>query len=244
MTSSFRTVAVGALGAIVVAIAALSAHAGPTTAAEGDSTPMPHTITVSGTGKVTIVPDIAHVSLGVTITQPTVKAVRAAAASAMTKVIAAVKAQGIADADVQTSGLNLYPQYSNSSPNRVTGYTMSEQIQITIRDLDKTGDVVDAAAADGATNVNGVSFDVANPAKAMDDARGAAIAAARTSAQAMAAAGNVTLGAVVSMTDASVSQPYPIPYAMASGVAKDAATPIQVGTQDVSAVVQVVFAIS
>jgi uncharacterized protein YggE len=79
----------------------------------------------------------------------------------------------------------------------------------------------------------------------MNDARGAAVAAARASAQAMAAAGGVSLGSVVSMTDASVSSPFPVYYGARAGAATDGAvpTPVQVGTQDVSMVVQVVFAI-
>ncbi len=245
MNQPIRTVAAGTLGALIVAVAALSAHAGPATAAPTASDPATHTISVSGTGRVTVVPDVARVSLGVTINQSTVKAARSSAAEKMTSIIAAIKGLGIADADIQTTGLNLNPQYTNSSPNRVIGYTISEQIQVTIRDLDKAGDVVDAATAKGATDVNGISFELADPAKAMNDARAAAVTAARASAQAMATAGSVSLGAVVSMTDASVSQPYPVYYGARAGAADGSAvpTPVQIGTQDVSVVIQVVFAI-
>jgi uncharacterized protein YggE len=245
MSQSVRTLGAGALGALIVAVAALTVHAGPSSAAAPASAadPATHTITVAGSGKVTVVPDVARVSLGVTITTPTVKAARAAAASAMTNIIAAVKAQGVADADIQTVGLNLYPQYANGSSTRIAGYTLSEQIQITIRDLDKTGDIVDVATAKGATNLNGISFELADPAKAMNDARAAAVAAAQVSAQAMAAAGHVTLGSVVSISDTNPSMP--INYGMVKGAALDsAATPIQVGTQDVSVLLTVVFAIS
>jgi uncharacterized protein YggE len=245
MHSSVRTLAAGGLGALIVAVAAMSAHAGPAAAAPTASDPATHTISVSGTGKVTVVPDVARVNLGVTMNQPTVKAARASAAQSMTEIIAAIKALGVADADIQTTGLSLYPQYANGSTTRIAGYTISEQVQVTIRDLDKAGDVVDAATAKGATDVNGISFELADPAKTMNDARAAAITAARASAQAMASAGNVNLGAIVSMTDASVAQPYPVYFGNAAGAAPDAAvkTPVQVGTQDVSVVIQVVFAI-
>ena len=76
----------------------------------------------------------------------------------------------------------------------MVGYTISEQVQVTVRDLDKTGDVADAAMANGATDANGIWFDVADPAKAMDEARAAAVEAAETSAQAMATAAGVNLG--------------------------------------------------
>jgi uncharacterized protein YggE len=244
MTQSIRTLGAFALGALVVAVAALSVHVGPTTAAPVTAAdPATHTITVSANGKVTIVPDVARVSLGVTITKPTVKATRATAAASMTKIIAAVKALGVADADIQTVGLSLYPQYANGSSTRIAGYTISEQLQVTIRDLDKAGDVVDAATANGATDVNGISFDLADPDKAMNDARAAAVAAAQASAQAMATAGHVTLGKMVAITDASPVTP--INYGAARSAAMDSlATPIQVGTQDVSVTVTVVFAIA
>ena len=242
MTQSIRTLGAFALGALVVAIAALSVRVGPTTAAPATAAdPATHTITVSATGKVTVVPDVARVTLGVTITKGNVKSARASAASAMTNIIAAVKAQGVADADLQTVGLSLYPQYANGSSTRIAGYTISEQLQVTIRDLDKTGDVVDAATAKGATDVNGISFELADPAKAMNDARASAVAAAQVSAQAMATAGHVTLGSVVSISDTNPGTP--IYYGASRAAALDAATPIKVGTQDVSVLLTVVFEI-
>ncbi|HEX5825811.1 MAG TPA: SIMPL domain-containing protein [Candidatus Limnocylindrales bacterium] len=245
MSQSIRTLGAGALGALIVAVAALTVHVGPTTAAAPITAadPATHTIAVSASGKVTVVPDVARVTLGVSITKPTVKAARAAAATAMTKIIAAVKAQGVADADMQTVGLSLYPQYANGSSTRIAGYSISEQLQITIRDLDKTGDVVDVATAKGATDVNGISFELADPAKAMNDARASAVAAARVSAQAMASAGNVTLGSVVSISDTNPATP--IYYGATRGAALDALvpTPVKPGTQDVSVLLTVVFEI-
>jgi uncharacterized protein len=244
MTHSIRTAAAGAAGALVVAIAALSVHAGPSVAAPtaSPSDPATHTISVSASGTVTIVPDVARITLGVTFNRPTVKAARSDAATAMTHIIAAVKKLGIADADIQTVGINLNPQYNNSG--RVTGYTISEQLRVTVRDLDKAGDVIDEATAQGATDANGISFELADPAKAMNDARAAAVTAAQASAQAMASAGHVTLGPVVSISDASPVTP--INYGLGSMGALGGAvpsTPVQVGTQDVTLTVIVVFAI-
>ena len=242
MSQSFRTLGAGALGALIVAVAALSVHAGPSAAAPVTaSDAATHTITVSASGRVTVVPDVARVTLGVSITLPTVKAARASAADSMTKIIAAIKKLGVADADIQTVGLSLYPQYANGSSTRIAGYTISEQLSITIRNLDNAGDVVDAATANGATDVNGISFELADPAKGMNDARASAVAAAQASAQAMATAGHVSLGSVVAITDAT--PPTPIFYGVKAAAPDAAATPIQVGTQDVSATVTVVFAI-
>lgn len=244
MSQTLRTLGAMALGASIVAFAALSVRTGPVAGAPTDTTPAAHTITVSANGKVTVVPDVARLYLGVTITRPTVKAARADAAQAMTGIIAAVKAQGVADKDIQTTNLSLNPQYGNGSAPKVVGYQISEQIEITVRDLDKAGDVVDAATAKGATDVNGISFDFADPVKVQNDARAAAVAAARTSAQAMAGAANVTLGAVISITDST--PPAPIFYgygAMKAVPSADLATPVQPGTQDLTASVTVVFQI-
>ena len=246
MSQTLRTLGAGALGAFIVAVAALSVHTGPVSGAPlAPTTPADHTITVSASGKVTVVPDVARVDLGVTITRPTVKAARADAAATMTAIIAAIKALGVADADLQTTNISLYPQYDNGSTAKVVGYQISEQLEVTVRDLDKAGDVVDAATAKGATNVNGISFDLADPVKSLNDARAAAVAAARVSAQAMAAAGQVTLGSVVSITDATPSTPIYYGFgAKSAAPAADLATPVQPGTQDLSATVTVIFAIS
>lgn len=243
MSQSLRTMSAFALGGLIVAVAALAVRPGPVAGAPttgGDVVAL-HTLTVQGSGKVTVVPDVARVYLGVTLTKPSVKEARNAAAQVMTDVIAAIKGLGIADADIQTTGLSLSARYAQNSSTKIVGYIISEQVQVTVRDLDKAGDVVDTATAKGATDVNGISFELADPAKALDDARAAAINAARTSAQAMASAAHVTLGAVFSVSDASA--PTPIYYGVAAGAAPmaDVKTPVQPGTQDVSAVVTVVF---
>ena len=240
MSQPFRTIGAAALGALVVAVAALSVRTGPVAGTPNTGSEVAlHTLSVSGSGKVTVVPDVARVYLGVTLTKATVKEARDAAAGTMTNVLAAIKGLGIADADIQTTGLSLSARYADGSSTKIVGYAISEQVQVTVRDLDKAGDVIDAATAKGATDVNGISFEIADPAKALDDARAAAIAAARTSALAMASAAHVTLGAVFSISDASAQTP--IYYGAASAPAADLKTPVQPGTQDVSAAVTVVF---
>jgi uncharacterized protein YggE len=242
MSQPIRTAGALALGALIVAVAALAMRPGPTAGAPTtDGQPALHTITVTGTAAVTRIPDVARVSVGVGVTKTTVKAARESAGKSMAAIIAAIKALGIDEKDIKTSSIDLSPQY-NTTGTRIVGYRMSEQLQITVRDLDKAGDVVDTATAKGATEVNGMSFDVDDPTSAMDEARAAAIAQARTSAQKMAAAAGVSVGAVVSISESSVSSPGPYYYGAA---ARDAAalTPIERGSQDVQATVTVVFEI-
>jgi len=244
MSQSIRTAGALALGALIVAVAALAIRPAPVTGApttEGD--PALHTITVTGTASVSRVSDVARVSVGVGVTKSTVKLARDAAGKSMAAIITTIKALGIDAKDIRTTGIDLSPQYSNGATPKITGYRMSEQLQITVRDLDKAGDVVDTATAKGATDVHGLSFEVGDPTSALDDARAAAIAQARTSAQRMASAASVSLGAVVSISESSASSPGPYFYGEA---ARDAAalTPVERGSQDVQATVTVVFAIS
>lgn len=239
MSQPIRTAAALALGALVVAVAALAVHPGAVVGAPTVNGETLHTITVSATGSVTLIPDVARVSLGVTVNKPSVKAARDAAGTAMNAIIDGLKGLGIDEKDIKTTGIDLSPQY-NTGGTKVIGYRMSERLQVTVRDLDKAGDVVDTATAKGATNVDGIWFEVADPAKAMDQARAAAIAQARTSAATMASAAGVSLGDVVSISESSAS--WPMTYAYADAV-RDSATPVQPGTQDVQATVTVTFEI-
>ena len=141
MSTTIRTLGAGALGALIVAVAALALRPGPVAGAPAThTTPAQHTITVSGSGIVTIVPDVARINLGVTISKSSVKTVREAGAAAMNDIIAAVKALGVAEADIQTTNISLNPQYGSGSAPKIVGYQISEQIVVTVRDLDKAGD--------------------------------------------------------------------------------------------------------
>ena len=239
MSQPIRTAGALALGALVVAVAALAVRPAAAVGAPIDGETL-HTITVSASGSVSLVPDVARVGVGVTVTKPTVKATRDAAGSAMNAIIAGLKALGIDEKDIRTTSIDLSPQYASGSSTKIVGYRMSEQLEITVRDLDKAGDVVDTATAKGATDVNGLWFEVSDPDASRDQARAAAIATARTSAEAMASAAGVSLWSVVSIVESSIS--YPMPYAYGAPV-RDLATPVEPGTQDVQATVTVVFEI-
>lgn len=242
MSQNTRAAGALALGAVVVAVAALAVRPGATVGAPTTEGETPHTITVSATGSVTLVPDVARVSVGVSVTKASVKAARNAAGTAMNAIIAGLKELGIDEKDIKTTSVDLSPQYNNARPPKIVGYQMSEQLQVTVRDLDKAGDVIDTATAKGATNVNGLWFEVEDPAKAMDEARADAVAKARTSAQAMASAAGVALKGVIAITESSAY--YPGPYYGMAERDTAAATPVQPGTQDVQATVTVTFEIS
>jgi uncharacterized protein YggE len=210
------------------------------------TTPPDRTLSVSGTGKVTISPDIADLRLGVSITKPTVKDARTAAAQAMTAVLDALRKAGVADADLKTTVLALRPVYDYSpagNPPKLTGYNLSNAVIATIRNLDQVPAAVDGALGVGATTMDGITFRVADPAAAEAQARKAAMTQARAKADVLASSAGVTISGVASIQESSVGIPISVPYAGAAPSAKDVSTPVEPGTNDVTVTVGVVYLI-
>jgi uncharacterized protein YggE len=235
-----------ATGLLVAAVASPLFSARPLLAVDPSGTTPEHTLSVSGTGTVVLSPDVADLRLGVSVTATTVKAARAAAAKSMTAVIASLKAAGIADKDIQTTILSLQPTYDYSgttNPPRLTGYSFSNGVAVTVHDLDKLGDAIDGALAAGATSLDGVTFRVDDQAAAEKQARQDAIAEAKAKADTLAAAAGVSITGVASISETVSPVPYPIYYGFAAGASKDVATPVQPGTTDISVSVAVVYLI-
>lgn len=242
-----RWLAVGlATGLVIAGMASPLFSAPHTFAANPTPTTNEHTITVNGTGKVTLSPDTADLRLGVVASGRTVKAVRSQASASMAAVVAALKKLGIADKDVQTSWVSLQPTYDynvGSYPPKVTGYQFSNAVSVTIHDLDKVGDAIDNALAAGATTLDGITFRVADQAAAESQARTAAMTDAKAKAQALASAAGVTIAGVASISETIAPTPYPMYYGAAQAAGKDATTPIQPGTTEISITVAVVYLI-
>jgi uncharacterized protein YggE len=147
-----RWAAAGIVAGLLVAVIAGPALGPRAILATDPTAPGEHTISVGGTGRVVLTPDMADLRLGVTTTAKTVKEARDANAASMTAVIAALRALGIADRDVQTTTLALAPVYDysvNANPPRLTGYTLTNTIAVTIRDLDDAADAVEARSPPG-----------------------------------------------------------------------------------------------
>lgn len=234
--------AVGVLSAVVLAP---SFGAGVSRAAT-DPTPPEHTISVSGTGRVLVKPDVADISLGVHVERSRAKDSEIAAAEQMTRIIAAVKASGVADADIQTANLSLQPTYDYSTNKQtITGYATDNLVSITVRDLTKVGETVDAAVDAGATQVNGINFRVEDESKVEAQARQAAMKDAKSKADALAAAGGVNITGVASISEISAPIPQPMPYALSAGApaADRAVTPVQPGNVTLEVTVTVTYLI-
>ena len=203
-----------------------------------------HAIEVTGSGSATVAPDQAQVHLGVSVTRSTAASAQTEAAKIMDKVLAAIRAVGIASNDIKTTNVSLYPVYeyrNDPSTPVVTGYRLDNGVLVTVRDLGDVAAVLDNGIAAGATSVDGVAFLISDPTNAQNRALADAYADARTKAEALAKAAGLTLGDVLLVGEAQTWVPWPV-YSGRAAV-PDAATPIQPGTSQVSASVSVVFAI-
>ncbi len=211
---------------------------------KGTSTPAAaavNTVTASGTGTTQGAPDTAEMSFGVTTTSANAKSALDQASKIAERIAAAVKKQGIAAEDIQTTDVSVYPQTVDQSGKQViTGYQASLSVQVKVRDIAKLGEVISAATAAGANNVSGPMFTIADPAPLRAKAIDAAVADARKSAEAMAQAAGKSVGEVLSISSSDVS-PVPGPMYGASDAAGAAKVPIETGQLDVTANVVVVF---
>jgi len=209
------------------------------------------TITVVGTGKASGAPDVAHVTVGVEAAGPALQAVVDDNKTKMAALLAALKAQGIADKDIRTTNYNVYVENPQPPQPMVEGgkpgtgpvtYHVTNQVDVTVRDVAKLGDVLDKAVAAGANNVYGVNFSVDDPTKLQGMARANAIADAKVRAQDLAGLTGVTLGDVISVSEV-ISGPTPVFAAAVEARSLAAPVPIQTGELEVSMNVQVTYAI-
>jgi len=156
---------------------------------------------------------------------------------AMNQVTAALRKAGIAAKDIQTSGLNLNPQYvyEQNQPPRLTGYEAANQVAVTVRDLKRLGPTVDAAVAAGATNVNSIAFGLADPTAAENAARLEAVKALQAKADLYAkAVGHPVLRLVSLSEGVAFSPPVPMPeMAFAAKRVGAPATPVSTGEMQV-----------
>jgi len=205
------------------------------------------TITVSGAGNVSMAPDTASVTLGVTVVDKTLKEAQAASASQMQAIIAELKANGVAEKDIQTSNfsVNVNQSYdSNGTPGAITGYTVSNQVNVTVRDLTKLGALLDKVVSKGANSIFGINFYVADQTAAAKQARLLAVQDATQHAKELAEAAGGSVGNIISITETSSPAPAAVTFSQASGGAAKSAAPIQTGSTTVSATVSITFALA
>jgi len=218
-----------ALGAMMVAAslaAAALASACVPAAAQQSQAPQAR-IVVIGDGSVTLAPDLARIRSGVTTRAKTAKEAADANAKIMNAIVAALTDSGIEQKDIQTSRFSVQPIYTQqaNAEAKFAGFSVSNQVGVTVRQIAKLGDILDRVVAAGATDVGSIEFVHSDQAKALNEAREAAIADARRKAQAYAQAAGLTLSRVVFITEDSSATP-PLPFlAKGAGRAIAAAPP-------------------
>ena len=229
-----------ALAAGLAAAAALQVGA----AAPALAKDKPGRITITGEGRADVAPDLASITLGVATQAETAAAALSANAQQLSKVLDRLKAQGIAERDLQTSGLNLGPrqEYAEGQPPKVVGYDASNMLTVRVRDLSKLGGILDAAVGDGANTFNGLAFALADPGPALDEARGKAVADARRKAEQIASAAGVKLGRILEVREGGQA-PEPRPV-FARAMAAMEASPIEGGEVSYSVSVTIAWEIA
>jgi uncharacterized protein len=237
------------LPAGVLIAATLSVIAAQAQTAEPKS-PAQARIVVVGEGSVAVAPDYARIRSGVTSEAKTVKQASDSNAKLMTNVIAALVDAGIAKKDIQTSQFSIEPIYTSQSKlggsveSKLSGYRVSNQLNVTIHQITQVGDILDRLVNAGATDAGNVAFLVSDREKSLDRAREAAIANARHTADLFAHAAGVTLGRVASITEGSDFAP----MSGIEGRLREASTaraqPIEAGEVTITARVTVGFDIA
>lgn len=245
---SLRWLAAG-LAAGLLAATFLGAGASTTQAqSDADTDETLRTLSVSGTGRVKTAPDVADISIGVTERAKEAAAASRQAASAMDAVVKSLLEAGIDEKDIQTTNLSLNPVYDwNSEPAKLIGWEANNQVNVTVRDIDSVGSVVDAAVRAGANQVNGISFRVEDPTEAEALARTAAVEDARVKAEQLAADAGVEIVAVVSISESSSQPPQPLYMdraEMAYAAGDTAATPVLPGEVELSVSVFIQYEIA
>lgn len=226
----------------IVAAACLLAipFAGHAAAAEEIAAPL---VIVTGEARVGAVPDVAEVLAGVTTQGKTAREASEANARTMTAVLAALREAGVAERDLQTQRFTIHPVYarpqdSRSEGPRITGYSVSNQVAVRIRDVGRVAEMLDRTIGAGANDIRSVDFSVADPSKALDAARAAAIADARRKAEVYAKAANVQLGRAVTITERDAPAR---PLVLRAAAPTAGAPPIAAGEETLQVAVTVGF---
>ena len=237
MIAMFKSAALGVLALLAI----FAMH--PAAAQEE----APRRLVVTGTGEARARPDVAVISAGVVVQADTASAALAENSRAMNAVLEQLRAAGLAAEDVQTSQFSVTPLYERPAPERETtapprivGYQVSNQVTARVRDIDRLGAVLDALVGAGATNIDGPSFEIADPEQLLGEARDEAVADALAKARRYAAAAGVELGEILAIEEGGAYAP-PRPMMRAEAMAAD--VPIAPGQSELAASVTMTFAI-
>ncbi|PZN49331.1 MAG: hypothetical protein DIU65_14575 [Proteobacteria bacterium] len=226
-----------------LALAATMAFPALSTAAES---PMPPRVIVSGEGEAAVAPDMAILSLSVMREAKTAREALDANNDAMAAVISAMKSAGIAERDLQTAGIQIVPRYNytnkpdGSQQAELIGYQVTNTLSVRVRDIDKTGEILDKAVSLGVNQGGDISFTNDDPSSTLTEARKKAVEDAVAKAKTLAEAAGVDLGRIIEITDQNI-QPAPIPLRAKAFDSAASAVPVQAGENSYRVQVTVTF---
>jgi uncharacterized protein YggE len=251
----FKKISIAVAAVALISIAAIvifnytvpnTAQATTTVMQANTSTASDAGISVSGSGKASGKPDVATAVLGIQVTTTSLAEATSQANTKMSAIIDKVKSFGVADKDMQTINYSVNPvtqpsNQQNTTP-RITGYTVSNQLRITVRKIDDLGKILDGAVAAGANSIYGVSFSISDPKPLLAQARADAVKDAQDKAGQLAKAGGLTLGKIITINEGT-SSPQPVFRAAASMALDASAVPVQTGEMEISVSIEVRFAV-
>jgi uncharacterized protein YggE len=222
----------------------------PTLSALKGSFASARTITVSAQGMTTATPDMAEVSFSVLTQGQNPQVLSQNNNDKMTAVLQFVASQGVASSDIATTNYSLQPNYQwdrNTQRNFITGYTLTQTVEVKVRNLDSVAGILGGLAPLGINQISGVNYTFQDQNKYIATARANALDKAKAQADAMARQAGASLGSVVNVSESSYIPFYSKSYATGAGVSADMAMPtpppLQPGTQDVTDTVTVVYAL-
>jgi hypothetical protein len=234
-----------ALPVLAILIASLTLSAcGPTTVV-ANALPPQRLLNVTGSGSVYLQPDVAYINIGVHTELATAADAVAENSDQTQKVIDALKSFGVKDIDIRTAYFSIYPsvQYDPQTNERLgTYYVVDNSVYVTVREIEKLGDLLDATLLAGANSVNSIQFDAEDKSEAIKEARDAAVKDAEQQAQELAAAAGISLGSLQRIDFFSTVPPEVFGgYGKGGGGAEAAAVPIQTGQLTIAATVSVSY---
>ena len=243
-TSLFRSLAVTAVAAGLMAAPMIaSAQAAPTPVMMM-TMPVPTTLSLSASGEVSATPDKATINFAVVSQGKTASEAMKANNVRMNAVMSALKSAGIADKDIQTSSLNLNPQYdyTDGQNPRLTGYQAQNQITVRINDLNQTGPVIDTVIKAGINQIDSITFGLKNDDTLLDQARQSAVAILMQRANLYAQATGMHVKRILTLSESDQSYQPPRPmFAMAKRAEADSSTPVAGGELQLSVQVSATF---
>lgn len=211
--------------------------------AQADDKAPRRSVTVSASGTVSVEPDQARITSGVTADGASAREALTNNTAAMQKVIAALKESGIDPKDIQTASFRVEPRYTRpieGQAPKIDGYSVTNEVQVLVRDLDKLGDILDRLVTAGANQTAGLNFEVSKAETLLDEARQQAVANALRRAKLYAAAAGAAVSEVLTIVEGGGEGPRPMVMARAM---KAEAVPIERGTETLEANVTITWAL-